>query len=134
MFQFNYKIQKDDINYGGHVGNERALLFFQMARMSFFESLGLSEVDLGEGAGVIQKNGFVEYNKQLFLEDEIVVKIISIEFSKISFDMKYEIFNQKGENVINGSTLLVCFDYSSHKMKKVPKSFIEKCSELIEEK
>ena len=132
MFQFNYKIQKDDINYGGHVGNERALLFFQMARMSFFESLGLSEVDLGEGAGVIQKNGFVEYNKQLFLEDEIIVKITSIEFTKISFDMKYEIFNQKGENVINGSTLLVCFDYSSHKMKKVPKSFIEKCSELIE--
>lgn len=134
MFQFNYKIQKDDINYGGHVGNERALLFFQMARMSFFESLGLSEVDLGEGAGVIQKNGFVEYNKQLFLEDEIVVKITSIEFTKISFNMKYEIFNQNGENVINGSTLLVCFDYSSHKMKKVPKSFIEKCSELIEEK
>ena len=55
MFQFNYKIQKEDINYGGHVGNERALLFFQMARMNFFESLGLSEMDLGEGAGVIQK-------------------------------------------------------------------------------
>lgn len=29
MFVFNYRIQKDDINYGGHVGNERALLFFK---------------------------------------------------------------------------------------------------------
>lgn len=45
MFTFNYTIQKEDINYGGHVGNERALLFFQMARMAFFESLGASEMD-----------------------------------------------------------------------------------------
>lgn len=134
MFQFNYKIQEEDINYGGHVGNERALLFFQMARMNFFESLGLSEMDLGEGAGVIQKNGFVEYNKQLFLDDSIVIKITEIEFSKTSFNIKYEIFNENNEKVINGSTLLVCFDYSTHRIKRVPNSFKEKCLEIIEEK
>ncbi len=134
MFQFDYKIQQEDINYGGHVGNERALLFFQMARMNFFESLGLSEMDLGEGAGVIQKNGFVEYNKQLFLEDSISIKITNIEFSKISFNMKYEIFNQEGECVINGSTLLVCFDYSTHRIKKVPNLFKEKVLEILGER
>lgn len=134
MFQFDYKIQQEDINYGGHVGNERALLFFQMARMSFFESLGLSEIDLGEGAGVIQKNGFVEYNKQLFLEDSISIKITDIEFSKTSFNMKYEIFNQKEECVINGSTLLVCFDYSIHRIKKIPISFKERCLEILGER
>lgn len=131
MYQFNYTIQKDDINYGGHVGNERALLFFQMARMSFFESLELSELDLGEGAGVIQKNGFVEYNKQLFLNDSITINITNIEFSKTSFNMFYEIFNQDGDKVINGSTLLVSFDYSKHKIKKVPETFKESATKLI---
>ena len=134
MFTFNYTIQKEDINYGGHVGNERALLFFQMARMNFFESLGLSEMNLGEGAGVIQKNGFVEYNKQLFLDDKIFIKIIDIEFSKTSFNIKYEIYNNKEEKVINGSTLLVCFDYSTHRIKKIPESFKEKALKIIEEK
>ncbi len=134
MFTFNYTIQKEDINYGGHVGNERALLFFQMARMNFFESLGLSEMNLGEGAGVIQKNGFVEYNKQLFLDDKIFIKIIDIEFSKTSFNIKYEIYNDKEEKVINGSTLLVCFDYSTHRIKKIPESFKEKALKVIEEK
>lgn len=134
MFTFNYTIQKEDINYGGHVGNERALLFFQMARMNFFESLGLSEMNLGEGAGVIQKNGFVEYNKQLFLDDKIFIKIIDIEFSKTSFNIKYEIYNDKEEKVINGSTLLVCFDYSTHRIKKIPESFKEKALKIIEEK
>lgn len=134
MFTFNYTIQKEDINYGGHVGNERALLFFQMARMNFFESLGLSEMNLGEGAGVIQKNGFVEYNKQLFLDEKIFIKIIDIEFSKTSFNIKYEIYNDKEEKVINGSTLLVCFDYSTHRIKKIPESFKEKALKVIEEK
>ncbi|WP_294705030.1 thioesterase family protein [uncultured Fusobacterium sp.] len=134
MFTFNYTIQKEDINYGGHVGNERALLFFQMARMNFFESLGLSEMNLGEGAGVIQKNGFVEYNKQLFLDDKIFIKIIDIEFSKTSFNIKYEIYNDKEEKVINGSTLLVCFDYSTHRIKKIPESFKKKALKVIEEK
>lgn len=132
MFTFNYTIQKEDINYGGHVGNERALLFFQMARMAFFESLGASEMDLGDGAGVIQKNGFVEYNKQLFLNDKIAIKITEVELSKTSFNLKYEIFNESGEKVINGFTLLVCFDYSSHRIKRVPESFKEKVENLKE--
>lgn len=134
MFNFKYTIKNEDINYGGHVGNERALLFFQMARMSFFESLGLSEMNLGEGAGVIQKNGFVEYNKQLFLDDHIIIKITEIEFSKTSFNIKYEIYNDKNEKVINGSTLLVCFDYSTHRIKKIPETFKEKALKVIEEK
>lgn len=130
MFKFNYTVLQEDINYGGHVGNERALLFFQMARIEFFKSLGLSELDLGERAGVIQKNCFVEYNKQLFLNDKLIIKIVDIEFSKTNFNMKYEIFNDKDEKVINGSTLLVCFDYSQHKIKRVPESFKEKVLNL----
>ena len=55
MFSIKYKIKEEDINYGGHVGNERALVFFQMVRIKFFESLGLSELNIGDGIGVIQK-------------------------------------------------------------------------------
>ena len=91
-------------------------------------------MNLGEGAGVIQKNGFVEYNKQLFLDEKIFIKIIDIEFSKTSFNIKYEIYNNKEEKVINGSTLLVCFDYSTHRIKKIPESFKEKALKIIEEK
>ena len=31
MFTFNYTIKQEDLNYGNHVGNERALLFFHWA-------------------------------------------------------------------------------------------------------
>lgn len=130
MFSYKYKIVQEDINYGGHVGNERALLFFQFSRMAFFESLGFTELDLGDGIGVIQKNGYVEYNKELFLNDEIEIRITKVEIEKINFTCHYEIYNNSGEKVINGYTMLVCYDYAAKKIKRVPQGFKDKVEAL----
>lgn len=103
-----------------------------MARINFFESMGLTELDLGEGAGVIQKNGFIEYNRQLFLNDIISINITDIEFSKSSFNIKYEIYNEENFKVINGSTLLVCYDYKANKVRKIPENFKMKATMIIQ--
>ncbi len=130
MFSYKYKIIQEDINYGGHVGNERALLFFQFSRMAFFESLGFSELDLGDGIGVIQKNGYIEYNKELFLNDEIEIRIVKTEIERTNFTFHYEIYSTAGEKVINGYTMLVCFDYTAKKIKRVPQGFKNKIEAL----
>lgn len=131
MFSIKYKIKEEDINYGGHVGNERALVFFQMVRIKFFESLGLSELNIGDGIGVIQRNSYVEYNKELFLNDEITIKITKIELEKTKFNFYYEIYNQEEKLAINGSTLLLAYNYEEKKLKKVPEIFRKKVEELL---
>lgn len=131
MFSIKYKIKDEDINYGGHVGNERALLFFQMVRIKFFESLGLSELNIGGNIGVIQRNSFVEYNKELFLDDEITIQITNIQLEKNKFNIYYEVYNQENKLAINGSTLLLPFSYTEKKLKRVPSIFKEKVEELL---
>lgn len=131
MFSIKYKIKDEDINYGGHVGNERALLFFQMVRIKFFESLGLSELNIGDNIGVIQRNSFVEYNKELFLDDEITIQITDIQLEKNKFNIYYEVYNQENKLAINGSTLLLPFSYTEKKLKRVPSIFKEKVEELL---
>lgn len=131
MFSIKYKIKDEDINYGGHVGNERALLFFQMVRINFFESLGLSELNIGDNVGVIQRNSFVEYNKELFLDDEITIQITDIQLEKNKFNIYYEVYNQENKLAINGSTLLLPFSYTEKKLKRVPSIFKEKVEELL---
>ena len=42
MFTFNYTIKQEDLNYGNHVGNERALLFFRWAREEFLRANNLA--------------------------------------------------------------------------------------------
>ena len=94
MFKYTYTIKKEDINLGNHVGNERALLFFQWAREKFFESLNLSELNIGEDAGVIQTDAYVQYKKQLFLDQtiEVIIENVRVEGLKIIFEYKTYIF------------------------------------------
>jgi acyl-CoA thioesterase FadM len=47
VFQTDIKIQIGDINYGGHVGNERYLIFAQESRMRFLNTMGYSEIKFG---------------------------------------------------------------------------------------
>ncbi|MDR3260134.1 MAG: acyl-CoA thioesterase [Fusobacteriaceae bacterium] len=130
MYRFNYTIKEEDINYGGHVGNERALLFFQISRMSLFESLGFSELDIGDNIGIIQKKSYVEYNKELFLDEKIEVIIDKFLYTKASFTLFYKILSD-GEIAIEGYTQLIAFDYANKKMKRIPNEFIKKMNILF---
>lgn len=124
MFKFSYKIQKEDINMGNHVGNERALLYFQYARTEFLKQFNLTQLNLGNNIGLIQLNSYVEYKKELFLAQEIVISIDSIEVKGTKLLFNYTI-TFEDEVVITGYTTLACYDYSSRKVKKIPKSFLD---------
>lgn len=126
MYQYHYKIQKEDINKGNHVGNEKALFFFEEAREAFLQSIGLSELSIGEGIGMIQKSAKIEYKKQLYPEDSIEVKITKIKVEKLFFSFLYEIYNQKEELCIEGETKMLAYEYDKKQVKKIPKNFLEK--------
>lgn len=124
MFKFTYKIKEEDINMGNHVGNERALLFFQYARTEFLKQFNLSQLNLGDNTGLIQLNAYVEYRKQLFLDQDIEISIDSIEQTNMKLIFNYRItFEDK--LAISGYTTMSCYDYSLQKVKKIPASFLE---------
>lgn len=126
MYQYEYKIQEEDINKGNHVGNERALFFFEEAREAFLQRIGFSELSIGENIGMIQKSARIEYKNQLYLGDSIGVKITKIEVEKLFFSFFYEIYNQKKELCIEGETKMLAYEYEKKQVKKIPKDFLGK--------
>lgn len=124
MFKINYIIKDEDINMGNHLGNERALLFFQFARDKYLEQFSLTQLNLGNGAGLIQLNSFIEYKLQLFLGQiiEIVIDKIEIKGQKLIFS--YSIYNDS-RLAISGYTTMACYDYSKQKISRIPSSFLE---------
>ena len=124
MFTFNYTIKQEDLNYGNHVGNERALLFFQWAREEFLRANNLSETDIGDGSGFIQTEATVQYKKQLFLNQEIKVNITKIEIKGLRIIFEHEIFC--GEDLaITGTATVLAYNYEEQKIKKIPAKFKE---------
>jgi len=62
MFTFNYTIKQEDLNYGNHVGNERALLFFQWAREEFLRIIFEHEIFCGEDLAITGTATVLAYN------------------------------------------------------------------------
>ena len=124
MFTFYYTIKQEDLNYGNHVGNERALLFFQWARESFLRQNNLSETNIGDGSGLIQVEATVQYKKQLFLEQKIEVRIIKIEIKALKIIFEYEIYSEQ-DIAITGTATVLAYNYEEQKVKKVPADFKE---------
>ena len=127
MFIFYYTIKQEDLNYGNHVGNERALLFFQWARESFLRQNNLSETNIGDGNGFIQVEATVQYKKQLFLDQKIEVRITKIEIKGLKIIFEYEIYSGK-DLAIRGTATVLAYNYEEQKIKKIPANF----KELIE--
>ena len=124
MFIFYYTIKQEDLNYGNHVGNERALLFFQWARESFLRQNNLSETNIGDGSGFIQVEATVQYKKQLFLDQKIEVRITKIEIKGLKIIFEYEIYTGK-EPAITGTATVLAYNYEEQKIKKIPAKFKE---------
>ena len=131
MFLEKYKVTIGDINYGGHMGNERALLLFQQGRISWFDSMGYSEVNIGGTSGTIQKEAQVKYFKEVFLGEELSIKIVDVILKRSSFTIKYEITDDEGVIVISGDTLIIAYDYKNKKITPLPKEFKEKVERSI---
>ena len=113
-----------DRNYGNHVGNERALLFFQWTRESFLRQNNLSETNIGDGSGFIQVEATVQYKKQLFLNQKIEVRITKIEIKGLKIIFEYEIYTGK-ELAITGTATVLAYNYEEQKIKKIPTNFKE---------
>lgn len=116
------KVTTTDINYGGHAGNERFLLFAQETRIAFLSTLGFSETAFGP-YGLILAEAHIEYLNELF-----DVEIFSIDLSitaptRVAFECYYQIKTTRAGKEIKAANIrtnMVCFDYTERKVKSIP--------------
>ena len=132
-FTTSIKVQIADINYGGHVGNDRYLLFAQETRLRFLATLGCSEMKFG-AYGLVLAEATVEYFYELFHGDEITITFSIGEVGRASFECYYLIEVMRADKKVTASkveTKMACFDFSDRKIKSIPdnlKKALEHCA------
>lgn len=120
------EIRVGDINYGGHMGNDKALLVFHDARLRFLESLGFSEKNIG-GPGIIMKDAHVSFRNEVYLHDVLTVDVGIDNVSSSSFEMLYTVRRISDDAIVfTGSTGLVAFNYEKKKPVRLPEEFLGK--------
>lgn len=121
-FTTTRKVAATDINYGGHVGNERFLLFAQETRIAFLNTLGFSETAFGP-YGLILAEAHIEYLSELFDEEILKIDLSITAPTRVAFECYYQIKTTRAGKEIKAANIrtnMVCFDYKERKVKSIP--------------
>ena len=114
-----------DLNYGGHVGNDRILSLVHEARMQFLQSLGYTEMNIG-GPGMIMADAGIEFKSELFYGDQVSVSVAVAHISRAGFDLCYLLEKEQDGvkvTVAQAKTGMICYDYQRKKIVALPEEF-----------
>jgi acyl-CoA thioester hydrolase len=133
-FRIRYPVRVGDINYGGHMGNDKYLLLFHDARLAFLASFGASEKDIGEGTSLIMSEAHVRFQAESFLGEELEVSVRPRDVLASRFTLDYEVTRSgDGAAVASGYTALAAFDYARRRVTRLPGAFRAKLQAQAEE-
>ena len=122
-FTTDIPVRIDDINYGGHLGNDALLSILQEARVQMLGSHGWSEMDV-EGEGLIMNDSAVMYRAEAFYGDVLTIKIEATNFTQTGCDVVYLVTNRlTGKEVARAKTGITFFNYVERKVVAMPEIF-----------
>jgi len=122
VFRTTLQVRVDDVNYGGHLGNDSVLTLCHEVRIRFFDSVGQSEVDLF-GKGIIMTDAMVIYRSEGNLGDPLDVAVFLDDIGRRGFDLYY-LLTCRGREIARVKTGLAFFDYQRRTIAACPEGFL----------
>ena len=118
VFETSIAVRITDINYGGHLGNDKVLSIIHEARMQMLDSWKYTELDAG-GTGMIMADVMIAYRAEAFFGDVLKIEIYADEVTEKSYDLLYKITTIRNEQTIDvahAKTGMISFDYGMRKI------------------
>ncbi len=123
-FQHTIQTRYSETAQDGIVHHPAYLVYFEIARIEFFNSVGLVINEMEKkGLFCPVVNLSIKYLKPLRSLEEIMVEVSVASFSKVRFSLNYRIVC-KGISVTTGTTTH-CFTNASFKPIRIPKELQE---------
>jgi YbgC/YbaW family acyl-CoA thioester hydrolase len=128
LFTTEISVRASDLNYGNHVGHDTVLTLMQEARIRFYRTLGFqNELNFEGSIGQVIADAAVQYKSESFLGDQLIIQVGVSDVNKYGFDMLYLVINKATRNeVARGKTGIVCFDYNTRKVARLPEILRQK--------
>jgi acyl-CoA thioesterase FadM len=124
LFRTELPIRIDDVNYGGHLGNDKVLAIAQEARLRFLAAHGFpSELDVA-GTGLIMADAAVVYRGEGVYGMVLEVELAASGVRTRGFDFLYRMRDARtGREIARARTGMLWFDYAARKVVSMPEAF-----------
>jgi len=122
-FKYELQVRVGDLNYGGHLGAAEMVSIIHDSRVHYFKSVGLTEVNLGDGkTAMIIKDLVVNFRGEAFLDDVLIISVDTEVEKDDEFRIYYRI-KTKNRLVALAETGVVSFDFLERKKIPLPSEF-----------
>jgi acyl-CoA thioesterase FadM len=124
LFTTEVPIRIDDLNYGGHLANDRVLAIAQEARLRFLVAHGFSsELDVA-GVGLIMAEAAVVYRAEGRYGMVLKVELAASAVRTRGFDFLVRMSDARtGQEIALARTGMLWFDYAARKVVSMPDEF-----------
>jgi acyl-CoA thioester hydrolase len=124
LFTTELPVRIDDVNYGGHLGNDAVLALAQEARLRFLVSRGFaSELDIA-GVGLLMADAMIAYLAEGRYGMALRVELGAAHVRTRSFDLLYRMTDvASGVEIARLKTGMLWFDYAARKVVRMPEAF-----------
>lgn len=127
-FSVEIVVRTTDLNYGGHLGNDRLLTLVHEARVAFLAAKGWSELDCA-GVGLIMGDVAAIYKGEAFAGDRLIFKMAAGEPSRCGFRIFHSVTRKSdAAKIALVETGMTCFDYKSRKVAALPEDVQQICT------
>lgn len=128
------KIRFGDCDMFGHLNNAKYITYMEQARVDYFRDFpGINFQAPQESVkhSMILAKVVCDYKSPAFMDEMIDVKIRTSKLGRSSFEMEYELSEEKtGRVIATGMTVGVMYNYEAKKACPIPEDFREKFSEI----
>jgi acyl-CoA thioesterase FadM len=120
-------VRTTDLNYGGHLGNDRLLALVHEARVAYLASLGWSELSCG-GVALIMGDAVLHFRDEARAGDRLRFEVGAGEPTRTGFRLYYRATRvQDGSLIALAETGMISFDYQTHRMLPLPQAVLAVC-------
>lgn len=128
-FRTELTVRTTDLNYGGHLGNDRLLSLVHEARVAWLAGHGWTELACG-GASLIMGDTAIVYQAEAYAGDRLRFEVAAGEPTRCGFRLFFRVTRPADETAValveNG---MVCFDYQGRRIVRLPASVRAVCPE-----
>ncbi len=120
-FSITLPVRFSDLDAFGHVNNATFLTYMEEARLAYWLNLFPLDYEDIASLGLILADAKLSYRSPANLGERMRVWTRVVSFGTKSFTIEYRVEEeQTGRLVVEGSTVVVTFDYTSNKSVPVP--------------
>ena len=115
-FRTELTVRTTDLNYAGHLGNDRLVSLLHEARMRFLAEHGQDEMDCG-GVAIIQTETAVNYLRQAFAGDRLLCEVAAAAPTRCGIRFHYRLTRPAdGAGIALAETQHAGFDYGRERI------------------